>query len=323
MEGSSKGSGKDWHVGDFLVNIYLSLTPVHDVILPPLSSKVIKNLIDSGSFLKGLGALSSSKDHYKPFFVSCLYRADGERLYRVHSKRNVNTLLTARGGEHLMARVSAVVPREVIGDLLSIGRGGFETSYGPFNVTLDKIEVIDLRELRLDLSKGLVMTFKTPVILSPKIILPPLKKIMDKYGKMKIGHSTLPVPGLIFAHALRLWNRAVPEDLRLTRPNDKDDIYSYRVAVMGTALTEVIGYKTWTETVILGKNEKGVLRKARGFRGYIVMNIRHKITRKAMERALALAKYLGIGRSRGIGLGEIEIDLRVEREEVKPSNEGT
>jgi hypothetical protein len=292
------------------------------VILPPISSKVIKNLIDSGSFLKGLGTLSSSKDHYKPFFISCLYRDNGERLYRVHSRRASDILLIARGGEHLMARVSAVVPREVIGDLLSIGRGGFETSYGPFNVALDKIEVIDLKELRLDLSRGFVMTFKTPVILSPKIILPPLKKIMDKYGKMKIGHLTLPVPGLIFAHALRLWNRAVPEDLRLTRPNDKDDIYSYRVAVMGTALTEVIGYKTWTETVILGKNEKGVLRKTRGFRGYIVMNIKHKITRKAMERALALAKYLGIGRSRGIGLGEVGIDPRVVEEGVELGSEG-
>ncbi|MEM2202914.1 MAG: CRISPR system precrRNA processing endoribonuclease RAMP protein Cas6 [Sulfolobales archaeon] len=322
MEGSGENSGGAWHVGDFLVNIYLSLTPVRDVILPPLSSKVIKNLIDSGSFLKGLGTLSSSKDHYKPFFISCLYRADGKRLYRVHGKKGYDSLLTARGGEHLMARVSAVVPRDVIGDLLGIGRGGFETSYGSFNVVFDKIEVIDLRELRLDLSRGLVMVFKTPVILSPKIILPPLKKIMDKYGKTKIGHLTLPVPGLIFAHALRLWNRSVPEDLRLTRPNDKDDIYSYRAAVMGTALTEVVDHKTWTETVILGKNEKGVLRKTRGFRGYIVMNIKHKITRRAMERALALAKYLGIGRGRGIGLGEVEIDLRVERGGTELGSEG-
>jgi len=91
---------------------------------------------------------------------------------------------------------------------------------------------------------------------------------------------------------------------------------------MGTALTEVIGYKTWTETVILGKNEKGVLRKTRGFRGYIVMNIKHKITRKAMERALALAKYLGIGRSRGIGLGEVGIDPRVVEEGVELGSEG-
>ena len=298
-----------------MIDIYLDLVSSSDVILPPLSSKVVKYLIDSGSILKDLGSLSSSKDHYKPFFISCLYGADGERLYKARVKRDRDIPITVRGGTHLEGRVSAVVPRSVISDIVGMSGGFYRTPYGSFSVSLKRIEVFDLKELRRDLSKGFTMIFKTPVLLSPKMLLPPIKKIIDKYGKARVGYLMLPVPGLIFAYALRLWNSSVPEDLRLTRPNDKDDIYSYRIAVMGTALTEVVGHAIKIRSVIIGDDKSGRLRKARGFIGYIVMNINHKITRRAMERALALAEHLGIGRGRGIGLGEIEIGPRIREPE--------
>ncbi len=315
MENPGESSEKNHFGGDILINIYLDVVPSGDAILPTMSSKVIKYLIDSGHILKDLRELSSSKDHYKPFFISCLYHADsrGKRLYKTQGMGSLDAPIVVKSGSHLMARVSAVVPREIIGDLLGISGGVFTTSYGSFSVSLNKIEVMDLRELRIDLSKGVVVFFKTPTLLSPKMLLPPVKKIMDRYGKARVGYLALPVPGLIFAYALRLWNSSVPEDLRLMRPNDKDDIYSYRVAVMGTALTEVIDYRLVVETAIIGRDRNQRLRKARGFRGYISMNIHHKTTRKAMEKALALARHLGIGRGRGIGLGDVEILPRIAR----------
>lgn len=65
-----------------LVSVHLSVRAVgRDAILPPLSSKVVKSLIDSGQLLRPLRGLSSSRDPHKPLFISCLYREDGRRLF--------------------------------------------------------------------------------------------------------------------------------------------------------------------------------------------------------------------------------------------------
>ncbi|MDT7888200.1 MAG: CRISPR system precrRNA processing endoribonuclease RAMP protein Cas6 [Desulfurococcales archaeon] len=304
---SDKGVSRSVEKG-MLVRINLSLRTARDSILPPLSSKVVKYMIDSGRLFPPLRVLSSSRDQYKPLFISCLYGENGKRLYRVGEEAGV---LHVPGGSRLLSRVSAYVSREALSDIASFSGDLVSTPYGVFDVAVESIEVIgDFSTLSLDLSEGLVMRFITPTILSSKIMIPPVKKIMDRYSKARIGTSTLPIPGFLFSYALRLWNRVAPEDLKLFKPNDKDDIYSYRVAVMGTALTEIIGHRIRPVTVIIGRDQGGRIRKARGFTGYIEMNIHHKATRKAMERSLALANYLGIGRGRGIGLGEVEVISR-------------
>ncbi|MEM1610224.1 MAG: CRISPR system precrRNA processing endoribonuclease RAMP protein Cas6 [Sulfolobales archaeon] len=300
-----------WPVGSgLLVRINLSLRVVRDAILPPLSSKVVKYMIDSGALFNPLRVLSSSRDQYKPIFISCLYSEDGRRLYRVGEGEGV---LHVREGSRLFSRVSAYISRDSLGDITSFSSNVVNTPYGVFDVVVESVEVMDLAGLHIDLSNGLLIKFITPAILSPKIMIPPLKKIMDRYSKIKIGTATFPVPGILFSYALRMWNRIAPENLRLSRPNDKDDIYSYRIAVMGTALTEIIGHRIKPVTVIIGRDSSGRIRRARGFTGYVEMNIHHTATRKAMERSLALANYLGVGRGRGIGLGEINVLPRRKR----------
>jgi len=287
------------------VDIFLSITPTRDSILPPLSSRVVKYLINSGSLFQDLRGLSSSRDHYKPLFISCLYDERGRRLYSIYHRREV---LSVRAGSRLTSRVSAYIPKDHLENIISFSDGIYSTPYGEFRVSLDRVEVIgDLRSLSIDLSKGFRIVFITPTLISPKIMIPPLRKIMDRYKSARVGYATFPIPGLIYSYALRLWNKVAPEDLMLTRPNDRDDIYSYRIAVMGTALTEIIDHRINVKTVIIGRDDKERMRKSRGFVGYIILNTHHKSSRKAMEKALALAKHLGIGRGRGIGLGEVDI----------------
>lgn len=304
--GVDAGRRSPWPVGSgVLVRVNLGLRVVRDSILPPLSSKVVKYMIDSGALFTPLRALSSSRDQYKPIFISCLYGENGRRLYRVGSGDNV---LYVRGGSRLFSRVSAYVSKDDLDDIVGFSGGVINTPYGVFDVVVESVEVVgDLASLYLDLSGGVLLRFVTPAVLSPKVMIPPVKSIMDRYSKIRVGTATLPIPGILFSYALRLWNRIAPESLRLSRPNDKDDIYSYRIAVMGTALTEIIGHRIRPVTVMIGRDSSGRIRKARGFTGYVEMNIHHKATRKAMERSLALANYLGIGRGRGIGLGEISV----------------
>jgi len=300
------------------VSIYLSVRAVRDAILPPLSSRVVKYTIDSGQLLKPFRTLSSSRDQYKPLFISCLYGKDGRRLYREWGYEGV---LSIREGSRLLSRVSAYISKEDLGEVMGGGGGVFNTPYGPFEVSVERLEVVgDLSSISIDLSGGAVIRFLTPAILSPKIMIPPVKKLVERYSRLRVGTATFPTPGVVFSYALRLWNRVAPEELRLSRPNDKDDVYSYRVAVMGTALTEVVGHRIRPVTVVIGRDSAGRVRKARGFTGYVELNIHHSATRRAMERSLALANYLGLGRGRGIGLGEVEV---IPRERPASGAEGS
>jgi len=73
-------------------------------------------------------------------------------------------------------------------------------------------------------------------------------------------------------------------------------------------MREIVSYKLRSVTVAIGRDKNNRLREARGFMGEIVFKIHHKMIGKIVEKTLPLARYLGIGRSRGIGLGEIDIE---------------
>ena len=80
-------------------------------------------------------------------------------------------------------------------------------------------------------------------------------------------------------------------------------------------MSEIISYELWPLTVAIGRDKNNRLREPRGFMGQIVFKIHHKKVRKIAEKTLSLARYLGIGRSRGIGLGEIDVIEHYRAEE--------
>ena len=64
-------------------------------------------------------------------------------------------------------------------------------------------------------------------------------------------------------------------------------------------MREIVSYKLRSVTVAIGRDKNNRLREARGFMGEIVFKIHHKMIGKIVEKTLPLARYLGIGRSRG------------------------
>lgn len=63
-------------------------------------------------------------------------------------------------------------------------------------------------------------------------------------------------------------------------------------------------------TVIIGEDSKGNLRTIRGFVGWIEFDIVYEKLKRAVTKYLLVASVLGIGRSRGIGFGEIRVELK-------------
>ncbi len=287
-----------------VVNLHLRIDIVDRVIPPPQTSKLVKFAIDKGFILSGLRNLSLSRGKYKPFFISNLETFNGSKLYARDGRP-----VRVRAGTSLRGRVSYATS-DVSGALIQVQDAPFaevNSPYGRYAVEVVSIEVHSLRNLYLDLSSGFRIDFRTPALLSPKLGLPPSLGV--RYSRARVGY-TFHLPGFIYAYSLKLWNSCVPKEMRLPRPNDQDDIYAFRAAVLGNALSEVIDYRPVAETIVIGGDDSGRLRKARGFRGSMVVNLRHRSLRDAMSRALALANYLGVGRGRGIGLGEVRVEPR-------------
>ncbi|QCO29213.1 CRISPR system precrRNA processing endoribonuclease RAMP protein Cas6 [Metallosphaera sedula] len=277
-----------------LMKMTFNVTPLHDVVLPPLSSKVLKYLVLSQQVLPFLEELVRSKDKQKPLFISNL-ALDGKRLY------SRGEPITVKAKTRLTGSVTFPFSKEAF----NVGGGRVKTVYGEYEISLKEVSVLD--ETPSTSTRGnLRVSFLTPALLSSKIYLPPF--LREKYRRKKIGFSLIPTPGLVVAYGYRQY-------LALLGKTDsyENDIKTFKLLVMANALSRVVGYRLYPETVVIGEDEKGRLRLTRGVKGWIEFDIVGKLKESA-AKYLEVASFLGIGRSRGIGLGEVHFKM-VERGE--------
>jgi hypothetical protein len=311
---SDRDGGKiDSRYPNVLVNVNLEVVAERSFVSPPLSSKVIKFFVDRGVFGDVVKRLSSSRDKYKPFFISNLrYVDDVRRIYSV-GRGGVYNPPVILSGRRLVGRISFVSSHDVINDVLSVKPSSiYDLEFGseriPLRIIVKDVEVVgEIDSLSIDLSDKILIRFHTPVVLSPKIMIPPSLAEKPKYKKIPVSNLLLPMPGALIGYSMKLWNNIMPPEKRFTYPNDEDSLYIFKTSLLANIFTEIIDYKIRPVTMAVGRDEHGKLRETRGFIGYIIIKINHPKIRRIAEKTLALANHLGIGRGRGIGLGEIEI----------------
>ena len=279
--------------------ITLVLNPLQNVILPTPSSKVIKNLISSDQLFPSLKPLVFSRDKYKPLFISNL-GLNGKRIIDRNREINANTPLKAT------ISFSNVDPSSLISET---GREGkFSTPYGEFYVSVDNVEIVDINELNQEveknLDKNINVVFKSPALLSSKLLLPP--SIKERFEDIDVGLSTLPSVGLISAHAYNIYCNVIGKKEIENR--------AFKVGVLSNALSRVVGYNLRPVTASIGEDSKGRPRNTRGVIGWIKFDIPYERLKRRVLKYLIVASYLGIGRSRGIGFGEIEVSFRPREE---------
>ena len=278
-----------------IVRIDFTAVPQHDVILPPLSSKVVKNLILSSKLLPSLSKLVESRAKNKPIFISNLGRG-GKRLFSTGNPIHV------KAGEELNFFISFPYYDSFYSELSS---GVFETGYGKFYIDVEQVFILDpnkLKDVEVD-GKNFLVKFLTPALLSSKVLLPPV--LREKYKGVNVGYSLIPSVGLLVAYAYRVY-RALLGDTS----NGEYDVKAYKLGVLGNALSRVLGYDLSPLTVIIGKDDKGRERVTRGFVGWMEFDIVYKKLKRAVAKYLLLSSFLGIGKSRGIGFGEVEVELK-------------
>ncbi len=285
-----------------LASVALSVLPLRDAVLPPLSSKVVKYVIERWGPRCLAELLSRGPGGRKPVFVSMLYRADGRPLY---SRWGAAGPLAVAAGEPLRARVAAALPPECADELVEGAPSGrFDTPYGAFEVEPAGAEVVALREPLEGLGEPtgvLRLAARTPVVLTSKVLWGGDPQLARRVPRL---HRLLPSPDVVVAAALRLWNEVVPPELRFYwRDGGNADVHM--VASAAAVYMAELDYDVRPETVVVGR-AGGRLRLARGWRGWVVYRVAGRRLARLLTRVLWLATVLGLGRSRGVGLGDVE-----------------
>lgn len=282
----------------YLVSCNYTIIPLSDVILPPLSSKVVKYVVDiRGGFL---GELSRSKRPFKPLSISPLFLG-GKPLI---SCRVDGPPLTVSSGTPLRSTVSIAFSDHGIMDELASTDGTFETPYGRFRFSIDSIEVLSISSLNLSLSRVFTVEFVTPTILTAKYMIPPPLK--HKANSLPEKHRLIPQPSFMFSYLLNLWNSVVSPEERI--PNKSAGSWeAYKLGRLADITLVELNYRIRPAVAVIGKDSKGRARVAKGFIGWVEYECVSSKLLQVYSKLLTLATYLGVGRSRGIGLGLIKV----------------
>ncbi|BCS93411.1 MAG: CRISPR-associated endoribonuclease Cas6 2 [Metallosphaera javensis (ex Sakai et al. 2022)] len=216
-----------------------------------------------------------------------LLGVEGRRLF---SRRPI----TVRGGTVLEASVAFPLNPEA----MNVQESRVRTPYGEFLLRPRSLSVLDA----LTPPDGNVVRvrFLSPVLLSSLLQLPP--SLWSRF-RGRGSSFTVPSPGLILGSAYKVYQGA--------RGRREEDERVFRLVTLANSLSRVTDFRMRPVTVALGEDRDGRLRKVRGVTGWIEFHLPQEL--RGTLKYLMVGSYLGIGRSRGIGLGEIQVEVGDER----------
>lgn len=286
-----------------VVSINLSLVPEHDLIAPPLTSKLLKYCLDSRLPKKFFDSHSN---------VTYTQLSDGVRpLYSTG-----NSPVTLVRGSRYLGRVVVVSDDHKFVTSLE-DRIRCSGAYGDYVILVNEIELCEMGSLTMNLERFFKIAFLTPTLLTVKLMSPPsLKNKVKRFPEL---HKLIPQPSFIFSYLLKLWNSYAEPEEKIPRP-PYNEWAPYKLGRLADITITEVDYRLRPETVVIGKNDKGVLRKARGFIGWVIYeSTAPRNLHDIYAKLLALATLTGVGRSRGIGLGQIQV-INLSKTNAKSKN---
>ncbi len=282
----------------YVSRLKLLFTPLRDVIAPPYTSKIVKFYVERYA-PRTVGLLYRERRGFKGFSISPLY-CEGRPIYK---SRLDGPPLVLRGGEQCAANVSFIVSGSLLSSVMPLDTVRIRSPYGEFLVEPLEVDVRSLEGLRLDVGSSFVLRFETPLILSTKIMMPP---VFSGRRRVRGMYKLLPSAGFIFAYLTKLWNSNAPPELALPKPGSDGLWAPYKVGRVADIVLAEVNYRLKPVTVLYDKRN-GRFREIRGTVGWIHYRVLHRKPMDVLSRLLALAKYLGIGKSRGIGMGQVSV----------------
>jgi hypothetical protein len=283
----------------YIVTIRFSITPLSDVILPPMTSKLLKHIVLSSDCLSDIHGFVRSRASIKPVTLFALRR--GSR--RLYSTLGSEEPLRVHGGEVLEGRVALYSRNPFSISALSGCEGvveflGYKFAFSTREAVIEGVEGLDAGIAR---GKPFKLVIHTPLLLPTKIMTPPPLTSSKLVSSIKPGYRLLPTPSYIMAAACREWLGLVKGE------RVEGHIAPYVVGRLADIAFYEVDINIRPTTTVYGRDERDRLQLVRGVTGYIAYTITTRRLEKTANKLLALATRIGLGKSRSIGFGEVEV----------------
>ncbi|MGB9831533.1 MAG: CRISPR system precrRNA processing endoribonuclease RAMP protein Cas6 [Fervidicoccus fontis] len=267
------------------------------IMLPPLSSNLLKAAVASSEDLRDIWEMyAESKRPRKVLYKALRLPGSGGRLVALEGKRG---LLHMDPDKFYEAEIVLISDSNALMSYLPKPYVSVKTPYGEVELEVTTIDII--REIPASTAGSVRVRFLTPAILSKKIATPPW--LSKRASALKDSYSLLPTPGLLAGSVLKNLLEHLGEI------GKKDQRVPYMALRFFDLFVEEVDHELKPVTVLLGKDDKGNMRRGRGIIGWINYRAMNEGVAGAFIRLLKIAEIVGVGKSRGIGLGEISLFL--------------
>ncbi|BAN89826.1 CRISPR system precrRNA processing endoribonuclease RAMP protein Cas6 [Aeropyrum camini] len=299
---SRKTLFKSLHGEGAVALVVLRLTVLKDGILPPFTSRTLKSIAAKARCLETVWTLYESAPSYKPVSIRVLRTSSMKPMYRVERKGNDRPFIVKRG--HILFGYLAFYTRESLATP-PLCNEDVDIDYTAFHVETEQATFRRLDSLGKGDYSRVKIEFVTPVTITTKIMAPPLSstRLLEKLlSRTREAYRLLPSPGYIAAQAARVWVALA------SASNPRGHHIPYAVGRLADIMVAEVDFWLRPETVVYGREDGDKLRKVRGVRGYVVYEPLNDGIKYDFSRLLDFASYMGIGKSRSIGFGEIRVE---------------
>jgi len=281
-----------------IYSVKYNIRPKDTIVLPPLSSNLLKNLMYLWDPLEPIKKLYEGSKRPRAVSFRFLKSSEGKPLFATASAEREAPLHMKKDqiyeGEYVVVSKDA----SWIGGALSNPYADVETSYG--KATFELSEVKAWSAPSYDSASAFLIWISTPLFISSKIALPPV--LEAKASRIPNSYILSISPGAIASSIVK----QLMEHMGMV--GKKDQKIPYFVLRYYDLAVREIDFRIESKVVLLGKDKNGKMRKAKG----VVGKLYHRpLSRKVAEsygRLLSIGSAMGIGKSRGIGFGEIKVE---------------
>jgi len=267
-------------------------TPEQDVVVPPFTSKVSKTilirLLGDGSLISGIrepGGLLR-----KPLVVSPVM-ASGRPLFKLQGQGGFIVLRTGHRYSFEVSAVGSPASEKLLNCLLDkLPCDGIRLFNAEVSVLGVDVAVRDLSDLCLPEADAYRVEFKTPTILQ-------YPRPWRWWFKDENRYCLFPHPHLMVWSLARHWNSLAPPGLKVP------DIY--RLSCYAHYALVEADYNLRPVSVVYERDGSG----PRAFMGWVLFE--RRLGNPKLDRHLRVlldyANYVGVGKSRSIGFGMVEV----------------
>ena len=268
-----------------IARVTIEFIPLDNILIPQLTSKVSKTLLLR--LLKNarrIIRLVSINEPYKPLALSMIYHK-GRYLYGTKKSNRVIYLKKGNRYSFDVTFLSSELIKEMIKVIIKEMPETVQPLYdGKVLIHGISVEYKDFDKISINFENSFKMEFLTPT------------QFAVKHVSSITRFRLFPIPTLIYLSLVRCWNKYAPKHLSF---NEEKLVGRVAVSVFEADWGNL-------KPVTIIHNKKTVIR---GVTGWCIYQIYDEDVQKASQKLLAYAEYVGVGKSRTLGLGRVKITI--------------